>query len=869
MSRFKIFLFTFMLGAAVILPADENLLLDEAIKNGLEQIRLLLLQKPRGATVVWLTLSNPFLEAEEYARTKIAELTPLFRGDGAINVLDSARARANANVQAGTFLTEDEGKELFEKLPGCDFVLLAKIDEEGNFSIQEASGDASLVSEVQFELDEEFFRLIDGYRKPFMPESSLVQLTGEINAIAYSSDYKIVFAGLKNGMIVKANAASKTILSNLREAGSKVNDLAIIDDYIFAATDTGLMLVNDQGETVFDAEASSNVVCTGATQLIIASFRGRISVFNTSGIKLMDFSDVRGTVKDMELSVDERTIYAIDDSGLVQWSVFNGERVKTFSGRYNALSVSPRADYIAVASNKEICFTDVNLQKKFSFLPAELGEADIRSLETSSNGLMLLCGASDGKIYSFLASSGKFVHTLNAHTASVNCLAYDNNDNFVSGSDDSRFGVWAGYREPSARMTLVNQLDTDAAVQINSGGVIYSVPSRQSVSIVVPIGTTAIEVIRPNTAVIDSRSFTSTLSFQQNENKRVLITNSPGFLDADDKNRLVPRLISFNNNQIYTAYYAQVPGLVGPLQARVSAWNLNGQYIQQGGNNEQHQRDITGIISTQDGNTYSVSNDHFIKVWKGGELVTTLDHGEAIEAVDVYGDFLLTSSFHDLKLWRRQNFELLLSIEEAGLAGFDHTGSIIAVRDDDNTLVRYALDGQQLPVVFPDEASPMINFSEPIIGLKRGHDKTIWVILANDTIQIRNTLAPFEIPGTCALFIRGMILTGNNDGSFGLFDAHNGRRLPGLGLPRHDRRVNDLAALSDNLFASAGEDGLIMTTDIINGRVLQKAYLYQDGTQMSIKRNNMFRGDDVHLVWRSGNTITTVPSYILSGSREN
>jgi len=880
--KVKVLALMCLLGIATMLsaPAEENQQLYEAMKNGLGKIRELLLQRQlqqqqNGLTVCWLTLFNSFEDGEEFARNNMREMMPLLRGNGELSVLDGVRARYSSNIKANQFLTEDEAKTLFSKL-SCDYILLAKIDETGKFIIIgiDGNGDAELISEVPFDRDDEYFKLVDGYIKPPLPDFSHTQLTGEVKAVEYTADGGAIVVGLKDGEVSRVDAVTKNIISVLREKGqSSVNDVSVgPKNQILAATDTGLILIkaaND--EVVFDAKPGTAVAVTSATETVIGGFReGRISLYGSDGTKIMDMEGVRGAVKDVCLSQDERHVYAIDQTGVGLWSVLSGKKIASVSGAFTAITVCPRGTYVALASNKEITLFEMDLKKKkLAIIPNDIGDAAITTLATSNNGLILVAGLINGTMHSFLPTTGKQVHILTgAHTAAVNCIRFrPGAETFATGSDDARLGLWTAYKEPSARLDITNRIKTSASIVVNNGTT-YEIDPTKTLSLTLPIGQNRIELLNPSTAVINNNAYSTTLRFDQNETKKFSITESSGSLDADNKSRIAPRLLAVLDDKIFTAYTIKIPELVGKLTARLAAWNMNGDYQEQGNDDEQHQLTITGIVASPDGYAYTVSDDFSLKVWRReGKLIKSIDNGEAIYSVDYFGNTLLTSSFTGIKLWDRTKLEPLntIAIEGTGPAIFDGTGSIIAIKDG-YILVRYGADGKQQPVVFPREvgATESITFPVEITGLKRGEEDTIMVLLSDKTIEVRNTLSRFQISGVCAIQTKdGITIAGQEDGSLYLHDSRTGKRLPSP-LPRHEKRIYDLADIGGNCFASTGADGVLMVANYMTGRVVLRSYLYSDGDKVALNANGKYRGDSLHLVWRSGEKTTAIPNHILN-----
>jgi len=870
-------LLLFMAGLSSLLMAEDNQQLNEAMKNGLLKIRESLLerqslQQQNGLTICWCTLFNPFENGEEFARKTIGEMMPLLRGNGELTVLDAARARASTNIQANQFLTETEAKTMFQKL-NCDIILLGKIDKLGQFILTgiAGNGDAELVTDISFELDTEFYKLVDGYVKPFPAEATLAQLTAEINAIDYTPDGRTIIGGLQNGQVYSVDAVTKNVVSVLREEEhSCVNDLAVRKDQIFVSTNTGLLLLKGPNdEIIFDTKPSTSVVVTSATETIIAGFEGRISAFSTNGTKLMDFEGVRGPVKSLNLNPDERNVYAIDSNGAGLWSALTGKKIASVSGIYNALTVSPQGNYVALASDREITQYEMDLKKKkFTITPDDIGNAVITSLGTSNNGFLLLAGLNDGKTHSFLATTMKPIHILTGHTATVNRIRFrPGADTFATGSDDGKLGIWNSYKEPSANLAVTNQLKTSASVMINNGK-IYEIAPTQTLYLTVPIGPSRADLLNPSTAIINNDSYSTTLRFEQNETKRISITASSGTIDADNRSRVVPRRLAVLDDQIFVAYTPRFPELVGRLKANLASWE-NGNFVQ-GKDDDQHQLNITGIVTTQDGYTYTVSEDCFLKVWKDGKLIKSIEHGEPIQSVDCFGNTLITTCFSEIRVWDKTKFELLqaIAITNTGPAIFDSTGSIIAIKDG-YTFVRFSSDGKQQPIVFPreiDATESTITFPIEITGLKRGEQDMIMVLLSNNTIAIRNSLFLFTIPGTCAIQTEGVIIAGQADGTFQIFDSHTGKKLPSPGLPRHEKRVIDIVDIGQNRFASTGSDGALMVVDYTTGKIHLRTFFYSDGDKVAIK-DGRYRGDTMHLIYRIGDTTTEVPSYVITNSK--
>jgi WD40 repeat protein len=853
----RLLFFVLVLAITGYLLAEGNPSLTEALISEAAKTNEKLKQEPGGIKAVFLALSNPFADPEGFSIEWIPKIETILKRNG-ITILDSEIARRTVGIRASDFITDEEAVKKFCLLP-VDLIILAKVDEAGRFYFAvgkneeggwsfEWDNDPSNEG-IQVEIDDSFFRLLYGIQLPRPPRASGTSFTAEILALKYSPDGHLFVADAA-GRVTKNVGTRKIVFETGKVVAIDFNST----NEALLAGERGIAILSGKNIQIINDSPATGVVAMNSG-IIIVGFEGRIALLDSTGKEFYSLKDVTGDPRNLMLSNDELFLYGCDERGLGKWSTSSGQRVATVIGSFSSMTIDPRGIYVAASytgtNTMEMFDMDLNKKNNIQFKPTNAeNNPQITALTTSPSGIFLISADDQGIARTWLAArGGSEIHIISDHYAAVNVIAHNPKGNQIaSGGDDCIVNIFQ-YAEPMGTLVIENK--TQAAVGIRLDRNLITIPVGGT-RLPLAMGNHNAQIITPAGTVFGSgNSGNTNFSIAQNKSYEISINHYAGALDAESKNRLETRAIAVFGGNIIVGQGGTIPEQTGGRVAPVSVWSSSGIYSEFGNREQQHRSHINAVVVSSDGITYTGSDDTTAKAWQGQGLLQTVNHGSKVVGVDVFNDFLLTTSHDTTKIWNRKTFQQIRSID-GGKAIFQHDSSVLVVRG--NTLSRVSSGNEQLSV-FPleiDNSSQEIVFLESIQCLKRGEQGSVFVML-NGTVQMRNRNAsvPLIFPGTCAAQRGNMLAVGKENGSIELRDTSTGLITSVLAL--HDKAVTAIEFLNDNQIASIAKDHVLRITNIRTLNTILRCYRYSDGQHVALTSRDTFIGDFFPvLVWRGG-----------------
>ncbi|MEP5179868.1 MAG: c-type cytochrome [Rhizobiaceae bacterium] len=154
---------------------------------------------------------------------------------------------------------------------------------------------------------------------------------GNVNAVAFSADGKRLYSAAYDGQILEWDIAESRLLRPIYRHGWGVNSIARIDDdrLVFGALDGTAGVVSIKGAEKIadlakrDRPIQSVKVSADARQIGVSDGRGRIEVFGSSDLKMLEESEVAyGPVWDFDFVAGSSQLYHVGlDDFAIRWQV--------------------------------------------------------------------------------------------------------------------------------------------------------------------------------------------------------------------------------------------------------------------------------------------------------------------------------------------------------------------------------------------------------------------------------------------------------------------------------------------------------------------------------------------------------------------
>ncbi|QTR50994.1 WD40 domain-containing protein [Candidatus Thiothrix anitrata] len=279
---------------------------------------------------------------------------------------------------------------------------------------------------------------------------------GQVNALAYSPDGKVIASGSGDNTVRLWEAATGKELKTLSGHSDSVYALAYSPDgkVIASGSDDNTVRLWDAatGKALNTFNGHSDSVSTLAYSpdgKVIASGSGdkTVRLWDTATGKVLNtFSGHSDSVSALAYSPDSKVIASGLADGTVRlWDAATGKALNTLSGHsvdVSALAYSPDGKVIASGSidgTVRLWYTSsgypLKIQQKYTF--------QVTSVSYSPDGKVIASGLADGTVRLWNANSGYPLKTLQGYTDSLLSMAYSPDGKVIaSGSRDGTIRLW-------------------------------------------------------------------------------------------------------------------------------------------------------------------------------------------------------------------------------------------------------------------------------------------------------------------------------------------------------------------------------------------------------------------------------------------